>query len=194
MSDLITKGYCNMRILFVLGAMLATNVAYAEDMSKFDVNKRKAVKHYQVTKCEGGGSSKCTVAEVTVFDKALSGKEYFTQCIFTEVGKKRFMTCDRNPTKPIEVVKLVEKVKVVEKKVIVKEVKEVVKNKNRISFQTGMAPVGVESKETEDNTTVTERRGLTFGVGYSRLLNDQISLGGSIHTNKAFNLSIGFDF
>lgn len=181
-------------VVVLLVASLFSVPAFAEDMSDFDIGKKKVVKHYQVTKCVA--KDKCTVAEVTVFDKNVKDGEYYTQCSFLIKANKRFMMCDKTPSGPrvVEVVRYVPKVRVVTKTVTVKETKEVVKNFNRIQFMTGLAPVGVETQETEDRTIVTERKGLTFGVGYSRLLNEQVSVGLGIHTNKAFNLSLGFDF
>lgn len=66
--------------------------------------------------------------------------------------------------------------------------------KNRLRGLIGVGPNGVGLSTTPNTATVFEERSLVLGLGYDRMLNEDLSLGVQVQTNETYLLSIGVDF
>jgi hypothetical protein len=158
-----------------------------------DVSKRKAKKHYQLTRCV---DDKCEVYEVTEFDKSLKTQgTYSEQCFFIVEDKKRFMACNKMPKPTVVVVEKVRPVLVVkERKVYIPQVRTIQNKKNRFSLHIGYGPNGLTRDSTNNQTGVSEYRSPIVGASYSRLVSNQVSFGLTAFSNSTLALSVGFDF
>ena len=145
-----------------------------------DLGKKKVTSHKQVTRCSG---EKCTVNSVTTFDKELKEANAYADCTISQKGVKRFQQCDTYKKKKKAKVK---------PKVITKT--KVVTKKNRLSVHIGGGPNGLEQTSYNNTTSVKESRKAYAGLQYQRMLNDELSVGASIFTNKSGTFSIGIDY
>jgi len=144
-----------------------------------DIGKRDVKSHYQVTRCESNGE--CTINSVTKFNKKSQGKKIFSgDCVWNEVDGMRVQECKTKPN--------LKKKRIVKRKVV-KELK-----KNRIQVHLGYGPDGQTVDEDSNNTVVKERRRAVGGLQYTRLLNDDYSIGLTGFTNKTVTLTFGIDF
>ena len=79
------------------------------------------------------------------------------------------------------------------KKVV--ELSENQQKKNRVRLMGGYGPSGkLESSVGASSATVKTETGVIGGVGYDRMLNKDISVGGQVQTNKTILLNVGKDF
>lgn len=78
-----------------------------------------------------------------------------------------------------------------EPKVIVKKAEL---NKNRLRLLGGYGPDGVSAEQQGPHVVAYEEKGMVIGVGYDRLITDEVSVGGQILNNSTYMLSIGLDF
>ena len=68
-------------------------------------------------------------------------------------------------------------------------------DKNRISVLGGHGRKdGLKTNTGATNTTVENRAGLVMGAQYQRMLNDTLSVGGQVQTNKTGSVMLGIDF
>jgi len=176
-----------MKVLIVLSMFFIGVTAYANPGVKknTDIGKRKVESHSQVTRCEGDG---CTTNSVTRFDKDLSnGKKaiYFGECNYSEEGGKRYEHCKLSKEK--------KKAKVKVKTVVKEKVVDTTKN-NRVQLHVGYGPDGLEVNETNNDTTVKEKRKAIFGLQYTRRLNQDFNIGVSAFTNKSVTATFGIDY
>lgn len=67
--------------------------------------------------------------------------------------------------------------------------------KNRISLSGGVAPIGLDKDAIDVLTTkVTQDYAPSFGLTYTRKLNDRLNVGASVFTNNSYYLNLGLDF
>jgi hypothetical protein len=81
--------------------------------------------------------------------------------------------------------KIVEKTRIVEKTVY---------KKNEVRLLGGSGPKGIEVNSAPGGVTVDEERGLILGLGYSRMLSHDFSLGADVFNNETVLLELGFHF
>jgi hypothetical protein len=89
---------------------------------------------------------------------------------------------------------IVEKLVEVDKLVEVCSEPEKELNKNRIKGVIGAGPTGLKTNTEGTTTKVTSKFGPLLGIGYDRLLNEDISVNGQIMTNGTATLGLGLDF
>lgn len=99
-----------------------------------------------------------------------------------------------------KVVKLgTSKVKVVER-VVVKKERIVVPadmpemKRNRVTFKGGVGYDGLTNKDQNPGFEIQEKRKAVFGIGYSRRLTEELSLGASYINNDTTTLDLGYEF
>ena len=174
-----------MKVLGLTLVMFFGTVAYGNEGVKknTDLGKRKVVSHSQVTRCEGDN---CRINSVTKFDKVLKkeGTSY-GECVFSDNQGARFSQCDLSPKKK----KPKAQVKTVVKTKVVNTIK-----KNRIQVHVGSGPAGLSEDSSNNRATITQERAFLIGGQYTRLLEDDLSVGVAAFTNKSITLSIGFDY
>lgn len=68
------------------------------------------------------------------------------------------------------------------------------KNNNRLTVKGGVGYDGLTVKSNGQYHEVTESRQAVFGLGYSRKITPNISIGGSYINNDTATLDLGFDF
>lgn len=98
---------------------------------------------------------------------------------------------------PVVVEKIVEKVVEVEvEKIVEVEKAEPAKeiNKNRARLGLGAGPTGLRAHADGDAIEVAPQIGPVGALGYDRLLNDKISVGGQVMTNGTATIGLGLDF
>lgn len=71
---------------------------------------------------------------------------------------------------------------------------EFVTLKNRIRVMGGLGPNGIAVDGGPSAYDVTPSQRLVGGIGYSRLLNDSVSLDAQVLTNKTYTLGVGLDW
>lgn len=68
-------------------------------------------------------------------------------------------------------------------------------NRNRIRVLGGVGPSGgLNISSTPSSATISTDSGAVLGVGYDRLINDKLSVGGQIQTNDTVLINVGVDF
>jgi hypothetical protein len=100
-----------------------------------------------------------------------------------------------NKKKPAEIV-IVEKEKVVEKasKQTCEDAGYKEPKLNRVKVMLGAGPDGLETERHQSSVTVKSSVGAVGGLGYDRLIDKDISVGGQIMTNGTCTLGVGLDF
>jgi hypothetical protein len=66
--------------------------------------------------------------------------------------------------------------------------------KNRITVRVGSGLYGLQSSSSANVVKIREERKAIFGLGYSRKLNEDFSLGASILSNESVTLDLGLDY
>lgn len=66
--------------------------------------------------------------------------------------------------------------------------------KNRLTVKAGTGYYDMQRSFQNNTNTITQDRDFLLGIGYSRMLTDQFSLGVSVHTNETITLDGGVDF
>lgn len=66
--------------------------------------------------------------------------------------------------------------------------------KNRVTLKAGTGYYDMKHSYSNNVNTMAQRRDFLLGIGYSRMLTDEFSLGVSIHTNETFTVDGGVDF
>lgn len=171
-----------MRIFIVMSAFLFGGLVHANPLvtQSTDVGKRSVKSHHQVTRC-AVGDDYCTRNTVTEFKKPMNKTVYYGDCNYVDDGKKTYQHCKL--TKKKKKVKTVVKTKVV----------DTTKN-NRLQLHVGYGSDGLEVNETNNDTSVKEKRKVIFGAQYTRRLNQDFNLGASVFTNKTATLTFGIDY
>ena len=175
-----------MKVILVAVSVLFSPLAFANPgvTKNTDIGKRDVESHYQVTRCEG---EKCTINSVTKFDKKVDKKKVsFGECVFSEESNMRVSQCKTSPKKKKKVKKQPKS------KIVVKEKK--MQKKNRLQFHLGYGPTGLERESDNNATSVSEDMDVVVGAGYSRLLDDTVSLGISVYSNKTVTATFGIDY
>ena len=72
--------------------------------------------------------------------------------------------------------------------------KNICKSKNRIKYSIGAGKHGLTRKYRDGSHVVEDRTTPVVGFGYSRKVDDVLSIGGTIHTNQTTTLDLGIDF
>lgn len=176
-----------MKLLLVVSALASGSVALANPVTKnTDIGKRDVKSHKQVTRCNDADGYDCKINSVTEFDKPVKKKKvYFGECNYSEDGNLRAEECVTSKTK--------RKPKVVTKTVVKEKTVDNTKN-NRVQLHVGAGPDGFDVKETNEETTVEQSTSLLLGLQYTRRLNSDWNVGGSLFSNKSLTLSVGLDF
>lgn len=65
---------------------------------------------------------------------------------------------------------------------------------NRARLIGGVGPKGFESSTKTNYVEINSKSGVVGGVGYDRLLNEAVSIGGQVLSNGTMALSLGLDF
>ena len=65
---------------------------------------------------------------------------------------------------------------------------------NRVRLMGGLAPNGFNSKTHGSTVDVSSTNGPVGGVGYDRMINKTLSLGGQVLSNGTYTLGLGLDF
>lgn len=66
--------------------------------------------------------------------------------------------------------------------------------RNRVRVLGGVGPNGLETTRSASQATVTTTSGAVGGIGYDRLITDEVSVGGAALNNETYLLNIGLDF
>jgi hypothetical protein len=66
--------------------------------------------------------------------------------------------------------------------------------KNRLTVKAGTGYYDMQRSFQNNTHTIDQRRDFLLGIGYSRMLTEQFSLGVSVHTNETITLDGGVDF
>lgn len=65
---------------------------------------------------------------------------------------------------------------------------------NRARLIGGVGPKGFDSSTKSNYVEISSRSGAIGGIGYDRMLNEAVSVGGQVLTNGTIALSLGLDF
>jgi len=170
-----------MKVLFGAIIALSSSFCFANPMVKqnTDLGERKVTSHNQVTRCEDG---KCVINSVTTFDKSTKKAVSYAECTIADDKNQRFSQCET-----------MKKKKKMVKKVVVKAV-ESKQKKNRIQVHAGAGPDGLYEKTDNNKTSISENLKPIVGLQYSRVLENDFSVGVSGFSNKSLTFSIGIDY
>ncbi len=72
--------------------------------------------------------------------------------------------------------------------------KEAAPKRNRVRLIGGSGPTDLETSVGPSSVTVKSTSGAVGGVGYDRLLNNSLSIGGQALTNETYLINLGLDF
>lgn len=65
---------------------------------------------------------------------------------------------------------------------------------NRARLIGGVGPKGFDSTTKTNYVEISSKSGVVGGIGYDRLLNEAVSVGGQVLSNGTMALSLGLDF
>lgn len=170
-----------MKQIILLTALLFSGLAFGNPgvTKNTDIGKRGITDPHQVTRCKGDS---CKINTITKFNKKTSKKKIsFGECVFLEESNMRVSECTTSSKKKKPKVKTVTKIKKVQKK-------------NRLQFHVGKGPKGLKRKSNNNKTVVSEDMGAVVGMGYSRLLNEEVSVGATIFSNKTATFTFSVDY
>lgn len=178
---------------FLLPLLLLPSLAYANPgvTKNTDIGKNKVKRHHQVTWTCDDNTGTCSTARFEEFQKPMKDERYRQICDVVVRENKRYMSCT---TTNVAVVAAGDST--TSKKPKQDQTIELWRpaSPNRISLHVGRGPSGLKYKESNDYTEVKEDMSLVLGVGYSRVIYNNLSLGVSIYTNKSVMGTLGFDF
>lgn len=66
--------------------------------------------------------------------------------------------------------------------------------KNRLRYKVGSGYDGVSTSSSGSSVTVKQRLKPVVGVGYDRMISDDLHVGIDVHSNSTTTLSLGMDF
>ena len=92
--------------MFFFGALAYANPGVTKNT---DVDKRKVVRHNQVTRCTPG-EAHCTTDSVTEFSRSMIKINYYGECNYVDDGTKTYEHCKITHKKPKPKVKTVSEV------------------------------------------------------------------------------------
>lgn len=128
--------------------------------------------------------------DATITVKLKNGKEY-TFSANTHAVVTRASSNKKKPPIVIEKTLVVEKAveKIVEKRVEVSN-----KTSNRVRLLGGVGPTGVEAEKRGQSIVVSPLYGPVGGLGYDRMIKNNVSVGAQIMSNGTGALGLGLDF
>ena len=66
--------------------------------------------------------------------------------------------------------------------------------KNRVTMHAGTGYYKMRDSYVDNAYTISQSRDALLGISYSRKLNEEFSIGGTIHTNETITFDVGVDF
>ena len=121
-----------------------------------------------------------------------------TICVVQADNKMSCVPAEKFKVVPRKQQFIVSKTKQLDKTSCVSEVevlKEAEAKKNRVSLMAGNGPKeGLDRSSDGTTVTVESKVGAIGGAQYQRLLNDRLSVGAQLQTNKSVLVNVGLDF
>jgi hypothetical protein len=184
-----------MRIL--LSLLLLPGLAYANPgvTKNTDIGRNKVKRHHQVTWTCEDSTGTCSTARFEEFENPMKDERYRQICDVVVRDNRRYMSCTTTKATASNTEDGSQNNKGTSKDTGVATARTwKPSGPNRLSLHVGWGPTGLEYDEKGEYTKVKEDMNLVLGVGYSRVVYKNMSLGVSIYTNKTMTGTVGFDF